>query len=106
MKHDTNELILAAHVRALAQEKRQVAFQAAAGQVAAQYPDVAIDKSLTREERQSQFEADMDNADRRREAVAALKRDWHAAHPLQEFVPTAMAELENIAAFIRGHQAS
>ena len=106
MTIETNELILAAHVRVIAQEKRQAAYQAAAAQVAAQYPEVAVDKSWPAKEQLAHMEAESDKADQRRNAVANMKGSWYSTHPLEDFVPAAVAELANIAALIKANRAS
>jgi len=104
MTTDTNELILAAHVRVIAQEKRLAAFQAASASVTAKYPELTQDRSQPTPVLLAQIDADSDTAEQRRKALASLKGDWYTEHPLEEFVPAAIAELKNIATLIRAHQ--
>lgn len=101
MAIDTNELILASHVRAIAGEMRTSArAKAKAAQGLAHKDFQTVEVPYTEEERRLQDQQKQQNEDHKA-AAKNFEADWNQQHPLLEFVPAAYQELAGIAKAIQ-----
>lgn len=98
MKYTTEELLLAATVRTMAQalQQAQRKRETAAPPFRESLPDQAYLPG--NEAMLEQADAELTAA---RQKTLSTQDNWDAAHPLSEFIPQAMAQLREVADIIR-----
>ena len=98
---ETLKLILAAHVLALAKELRERAFSQAKVEFKrnASEPEITIEVAYDEAQR-----AELAKQEAARKQYFDLKRDfdgtWLSAHPVDEFIPSALHRLRELAALM------
>ncbi len=94
MKHSIQELQLAAAVRELAVGLRH-------GLARREIADRAREMKRDAGSGPQEPKARQQWLDAQEAAIEQMDRDWHGAHPITEWVPAALASLEEIASMIK-----